>query len=80
MTPYLHFFSKIFGHVKKKQYLCTRFSKISDSRLLWGPRKFLIFGESEKATKIPMSNFVANRIESRLARSLPSSVGRATDS
>ena len=25
MTPYLHFFSKIFGHVKKKQYLCTRF-------------------------------------------------------
>ena len=21
----LHFFSKIFGHVKKKQYLCTRF-------------------------------------------------------
>ena len=25
MTPYLHFFAKIFGHVKKKQYLCTRF-------------------------------------------------------
>ena len=23
----LHFFSKIFGHVKKKQYLCTRFRK-----------------------------------------------------
>ena len=21
----MHFFSKIFGHVKKKQYLCTRF-------------------------------------------------------
>ena len=25
----LHFFSKIFGHVKKKQYLCTRFRKES---------------------------------------------------
>ena len=23
----MHFFSKIFGHVKKKQYLCTRFRK-----------------------------------------------------
>ena len=23
----LHFFSKIFGHIKKKQYLCTRFRK-----------------------------------------------------
>ena len=22
---FLHFFFKIFGHVKKKQYLCTRF-------------------------------------------------------
>jgi len=22
---YLHFFSKRFGHVKKKQYLCSRF-------------------------------------------------------
>ena len=21
----MHFFSKIFGHIKKKQYLCTRF-------------------------------------------------------
>ena len=21
----MHFFAKIFGHVKKKQYLCTRF-------------------------------------------------------
>ena len=26
-TLFLHFFSKIFGHVKKKQYLCTRFRK-----------------------------------------------------
>ena len=24
-TFFLHFFAKIFGHVKKKQYLCTRF-------------------------------------------------------
>ena len=24
---FLHFFAKIFGHVKKKQYLCTRFRK-----------------------------------------------------
>ena len=24
---FLHFFLKIFGHVKKKQYLCTRFRK-----------------------------------------------------
>ena len=21
----MHFFAKIFGHIKKKQYLCTRF-------------------------------------------------------
>ena len=27
MTPKVHFFAKIFGHVKKKQYLCTRFPK-----------------------------------------------------
>ncbi len=27
MTPKMHFFAKIFGHVKKKQYLCTRFWK-----------------------------------------------------
>ena len=25
MTLHLHFFTKIFGHIKKKQYLCTRF-------------------------------------------------------
>ena len=25
MRGKLHFFSKIFGHIKKKQYLCTRF-------------------------------------------------------
>ena len=24
-TFFLHFFAKIFGHIKKKQYLCTRF-------------------------------------------------------
>ena len=24
---FLHFFGKKFGHVKKKQYLCTRFRK-----------------------------------------------------
>ena len=24
-TGKYHFFAKIFGHVKKKQYLCTRF-------------------------------------------------------
>ena len=24
---FLHFFFKIFGHIKKKQYLCTRFRK-----------------------------------------------------
>ena len=23
----MHFFFKIFGHIKKKQYLCTRFRK-----------------------------------------------------
>jgi hypothetical protein len=23
----LHFFAEIFGHIKKKQYLCTRFRK-----------------------------------------------------
>ena len=27
MTLQIHFFAKIFGHIKKKQYLCTRFSK-----------------------------------------------------
>ena len=26
-TLFLHFFSKKFGHIKKKQYLCTRFRK-----------------------------------------------------
>ena len=25
MTPKLHFFAKKFGHIKKKQYFCTRF-------------------------------------------------------
>ena len=25
MTPKVHFFSKKFGHIKKKQYFCTRF-------------------------------------------------------
>ena len=25
MTPKVHFFAKKFGHIKKKQYLCTRF-------------------------------------------------------
>jgi hypothetical protein len=25
---FLHFFAKKFGHVKKKQYLCTRFRKM----------------------------------------------------
>ena len=31
----MHFFSKKFGHIKKKQYLCTRFFKRSkaDMRL-----------------------------------------------
>ena len=24
---FLHFFSKIFGHIKKKQYLCTLFRR-----------------------------------------------------
>ena len=24
---FLHFFLKTFGHIKKKQYLCTRFRK-----------------------------------------------------
>ncbi|MBO5674692.1 MAG: hypothetical protein J6S09_10470 [Paludibacteraceae bacterium] len=27
----LHFFAEIFGHIKKKQYLCTRFQKGSIS-------------------------------------------------
>ena len=27
MTPQLHFFSKIFGQFKKKQYLCTLFRR-----------------------------------------------------
>ncbi len=31
-TLFLHFFAKIFGHVKKKQYLCTRFREISAER------------------------------------------------
>ena len=26
----MHFFSKIFGHIKKKQYLCSRFWDFSD--------------------------------------------------
>ena len=55
--------AKIFGHVKKKQYLCTRFSKIRVRNSFWGPRKFLIFGESGIMAKIHMSDVVANRIE-----------------
>jgi len=27
MHFFLHFFAKKFGHIKKKQYLCTRFRK-----------------------------------------------------
>ena len=27
---FLHFFFKKFGHIKKKQYLCTRFRERSD--------------------------------------------------
>ncbi len=28
MRGKVHFFAKKFGHIKKKQYLCTRFSKV----------------------------------------------------
>jgi len=28
-SVFLYFFSKKFGHIKKKQYLCTRFSQKS---------------------------------------------------
>ena len=38
-------------------------SEIRFSETLWGPRKFLIFGESENTAKIHMSNFIANRIK-----------------
>ena len=48
MTPYLHFFAKIFGHVKKKQYLCTRFSKIERFKTPMGSPKISNFwGERE---------------------------------
>ena len=30
-TQKTHFFAKRFGHIKKKQYLCTRFRKGSNS-------------------------------------------------
>ena len=37
----MHFFAKKFGHVKKKQYLCSRFSKEKQCRppLKWGPQR-----------------------------------------
>ena len=39
----MHFFAKMFGHIKKKQYLCTRFPKIERSGSpkisnFWGER------------------------------------------
>ena len=33
MHVFLHFFAKKFGHIKKKQYLCTRFRKRSNGPL-----------------------------------------------
>ena len=32
ITLFLHFFAKIFGHIKKKQYLCTRFREGNKQR------------------------------------------------
>ena len=43
--------------------------------LLLGLPKILIFGKSEKATKIYMSNVVANHIESRFARRAGGEIG-----
>ena len=57
------FFSQIFAYIKKKQYLCTRFSKMEVGRSPSGPPKILIFGESENTAKIHMSDEVAIRIE-----------------
>ncbi len=44
MIPKLHFFAKKFGHVKKKQYLCTRFPELGCSGTpkisnFWGERR-----------------------------------------
>ena len=36
MHFYVHFFWKIFGHVKKKQYFCTRFWETSVFRFSTG--------------------------------------------
>jgi hypothetical protein len=38
MHFYVHFFAKIFGHIKKKQYLCTRFWETSVFRFSTGVR------------------------------------------
>ena len=40
------FFCQIFAYIKKKQYLCTRFSKMEVGRSPSGPPKILILGES----------------------------------
>ena len=42
----MHFFAKKFGHIKKKQYLCTRFQELEKSETpkisnFWGERSAL---------------------------------------
>ena len=53
---YLQKSAELFAHVKKKQYLCTRFSPDG----LLGPPKFLFFGESEHKAKIHMKGFLSS--------------------
>ena len=53
MHFFLHFFAKIFGHIKKKQYLCTRFWKMKGVNWkLKGSESVLIFDIKNKVAEI----------------------------
>ena len=48
---------------KKCSTFAPAFRKLDFLSPSWGPRKFLIFGESENTAKILMSYFIADRIK-----------------
>jgi hypothetical protein len=62
----LFFYKKIQNYLVMSKICSTfapAFEKLDFLSPSWGPRKFLIFGESENTAKIHMSNFIANRIK-----------------
>ena len=50
--------AKIFGHVKKKQYFCTRFPKREIGRSPWGPPKISNFWGERRARETYPNNEV----------------------